>query len=154
MQETENYIYVGEVDDIIFFNHVVFFGAFKKDMSHQIMNVLIHNKNLESRNKQVIIFDVRIGENVIDTTVLTHCTNTDPNKITSFEQLRSKFNKPFKIINKKHNRIIVYDYTKKLYDYTWSDFQLPNIELILPGSIERIGNFEHIFVTKPIDYLK
>ena len=52
----EKYLYIGMIENIHIFFHSILHDNFKKEISHEIYNVLIHN-NLISKHHYVIVLD-------------------------------------------------------------------------------------------------
>ena len=148
MDNTEVYVFLGLQHNTHFYVHIVHSPMFDPVISHQIYNVLIHEKQIVCPKNNVIIYEICVETNTCDIVMISHIDNPSNPSI-----LKNNLEEFFPVlIGAKRNDLstIKYDYAKKAY----LSFYVDNVDfakyLDIPHTHIHINNLHKVVTRKPI----
>ncbi len=123
---SEQYVYLGMMNDTYFYIHTVHNTEFKEPISHQIYNVMIDETMITEPKSNVIIYEF-YPDGTQKAIIIQHASNSIK-KVFSSDNLREFFNTLI-AADRRDMFVIVYDYDKKCYFTYEIDSPPPPINL-------------------------
>jgi hypothetical protein len=146
----EVYLFLGSLDNVHFFFHMIFSNNFESNISHQIYNILIDNQFIDNNNEIVIIYEFNISKKEVNVISIQHINNE---KYLEFDKNNLENIYPKLIDHDSHKNkksfVIKYYYNNKSY----SSIYIDNFPQLFDGDDDNINkkiniNTIHEVITK------
>lgn len=152
MEKIESYIYLGEINDHLFFvNMITNNDIFNKELSYQIYNCMISHKFIKMHTKNVVIFDADKINGTINVVSIQHIDNAESG-VYGKQDMEDNF---MNFINSSRDNnelyMIIYKYKEGSYNPGISYSELLNNTII--NMLQEILKIKKFMITN-IDYVK